>query len=149
MGRLEFERLHGDGPACSGAARRPGGLDRLRPASERAPPPDVPRARLRPGDVRAYADAAADADGAVPDGELLRRVARLSPRSGRLDPGAGDAHHDGLDPLDHLVSPPGPAALLAAHWRRRLRRLPVVDVLCGQLHWQRKSRVDDRLLGAV
>src|SRR5262249_45683500 len=34
MGRLEFECLYGDGPACHGVARRPGGLDRLRPDSE-------------------------------------------------------------------------------------------------------------------
>jgi hypothetical protein len=42
-------------------------------------------------------------------------------------------------PPDHLVSPPGAAALLAAHWRPRLRRLPVVDVLRGQLHSKKKS----------
>ena len=35
--------------------------------------------------------ARAIAGGADPDGELLRRAARLSPRGGRLDPGAGDA----------------------------------------------------------
>src|SRR6516162_10143434 len=149
MGRLGFERLYSDGPVGPGVAGRLGGLDRLRSDSERAPPPNVPRARLRPGDVRAYAYAGAVAGGAVPDSELLHRIARLSPRSGRLGPGASIAHHDGLNPLDNLVSLPGAAALLATHWRRRLRRLPVVDVLCGQLHEQRRSRVDDRLLGFV
>ena len=37
------------------------------------------------------------------------------PRDGdRLDPGAGDADHGGLDVPDHLVSSPGAAARLAA-----------------------------------
>ena len=97
----------------------------------------------------AHADAAATAGGADPDGELLHRAARLPPRSGRLDPGAGDAHHGALDLPDHLVSSPRAAALLAARRRRRLRRLPVVDVLRGQLHEQGTSGLDDRLLGAV
>src|SRR5262249_10061011 len=34
MGRLELERLHGDGCTCPGVARRPGGLGRLRPDGE-------------------------------------------------------------------------------------------------------------------
>ena len=41
------------------------------------------------------------------------------------------AHHGGLDLPDYLVSSPGAAAFLVAGRRRRLRGLPVVDVLSG------------------
>jgi hypothetical protein len=52
VGRLDVRRLHADGPPRPAVAGRPGLLGRRRPVPGRAPPPDVPRPRLRPESAR-------------------------------------------------------------------------------------------------